>query len=96
MPAKGRGHLTGRTCDACIIEDNDFALLGEAVKDGRIPIVQISVEVVVENKWQPAPLPQRRYANECCLPQQTPSGRNCCMSAHGASSFSLWLKIGDF
>ena len=56
--AQGRygGHLSGRARDACVIGDNDFALLGEAVKDGRIPIVQIAVEVVIENKRQAAPL----------------------------------------
>jgi len=32
------------------ISPGDFALLGEAVKDGRIPIVQIAVEVVVEKQ----------------------------------------------
>src|SRR5258707_3580460 len=54
---EGVGHLTGRACAACIIEDNDFALLSEAVQDARIPIVQITVEVAVENKRQPPPLP---------------------------------------
>src|SRR5258708_28010812 len=91
------GHRTGRACDACIIEDNDFALFSEAVKDGRIPIVQIAVEVVVENKWQPAPLPPTsvRETNAVCL-DKLRRGRNCCMSAHGAILFSLWLKSAIF
>src|SRR5258706_5785409 len=39
---KGGGHLTGRALDACITEDNDLELLGEAVKDRPITIVHIA------------------------------------------------------
>src|SRR5258707_9917593 len=90
---KGGGHLTGRARDACIIEDNDFALLGEAVKDGRIPIVQIAVEVVVEDKRQAAPLAPTpvRETNAVRL-NKLRRGRDCCMSAHGPILFSLLLK----
>src|SRR6266478_4516568 len=47
---EGGGYFTGRAGDACIVEDNDFALFGQAIEDGRIPIVEISVEVVVQDK----------------------------------------------
>src|SRR5260370_1930163 len=53
---EGGGYLTGRAVDAFIVEDNDFALFGQAIEDGRIPIVEIAVEVVVENKRQAAQL----------------------------------------
>src|ERR1700688_2947902 len=94
---KGGGHLSGRACDACVIEDNDFALLGEAVKDGRIPIVQIAVEVVVENKRQAAPLAPTpvRETNAVRL-NKLRWGRDCCMSAHGAILFSLLLTSAIF
>src|SRR6266851_4680865 len=94
---KGGGHLSGRARDACVIEDNDFALLGEAVKDGRIPIVQIAVEVVVENKRKPAPPPPTpvRETNSVRL-NKVRWGRDCCIGAHRAILFSLWLTSAIF
>src|SRR3984957_2855104 len=94
---EGGGHLTGRAGDACIVEYNDFALFGEVVKDGQIPIVQIAVEVVVENKWQPAPLAPTpvRETNAVRL-NKLRWGRDCCIGAHGAILFSLWLKSAIF
>src|SRR2546425_769364 len=51
-----RGHFTSRAGDAGIVEDNDFALLGEAVEDGWVPVVQVASKVLIEDKRQPEPL----------------------------------------
>ena len=61
IPAKVLAHLAGGGGDAGIVEDEDF-VLGQAVKDGRIPVVQVAGEVLVEDDRIPA------------LPAPTPIG----------------------
>src|SRR5580700_5521250 len=53
---KGRWHFTGRTCDTRIIEDDDLTLLGKPVQNRRIPVVEVSGEVLIKDKGQTASL----------------------------------------
>ena len=79
------------------ISPGDFALRSEGIQDGRIPIVQIAVEVVVENRWQPVPLAltPARETNAVRL-NKLRRARNCCIGAHGTILFSLWLTPAIF
>jgi len=54
MACKGRRHFAGRTRDTRIIEDDDLTLLGKPVQNRRIPVVEISGEVLVKHKGQTA------------------------------------------
>ena len=79
------------------ISPGDFALRSEGIQDGRILIVQIAVEVVVENRWQPVPLAltPARETNAVRL-NKLRRGRNFCIGAHGTILFSLWLTPATF
>ena len=46
---KGRRDFAGRTRDTRIIEDDDLTLLGKPVQNCRIPVVEISGEVLVKD-----------------------------------------------
>jgi len=97
MPAKVAGTSPVELATPALLKIMTFALLGEAVKDGRIPIVQISVEVVVENKWQPAPLPPTsvRETNAVCL-NKLRRGRNCLYECSRCDPLFFVVEIGDF
>src|SRR6266403_2003197 len=53
---KGRRHFAGRARDARIIEDDDLTLLGKPVQNRRIPVVEVSGEVLIKHKRQTASL----------------------------------------
>src|SRR3977135_2767625 len=46
---KGRRHFAGRTRDTRIIEDDDLTLLGQPVQNRRIPVVEVSGEMLVKD-----------------------------------------------
>src|SRR5712692_5723849 len=80
---KGRGHFTGRTRDTRIVEDDDLTLFGKPVQNRRIPVVEISGEVLVKDKGQitslaPAPISE---ANTVSL-NKLRRNRYCCIGAH--------------
>src|SRR3989442_14844384 len=81
---KRRRHFAGRTRDTRIIEDNDLTILGKPIQKRRVPVVEISGEVLVKDKGQttslaPAPISE---ANTVGLNKL---GGNCrrCIRAHG-------------
>src|SRR2546427_11531242 len=80
---KGRRHFAGRTCDTRIIEDDDLTLLGKPVQNRRIPVVEVSGEVLVKDKGQTASLTPAPISETNTVGLNKLSG-NCrrCRSAH--------------
>src|SRR5439155_5108812 len=77
---KGRRHFAGRTRDTRIVEDDDLTLFGKPVQNRGIPVVEISGEVLVEDKGQtislaPAPISE---ANTISL-NKLRRNRYCCI-----------------
>src|SRR5882757_1174106 len=80
---KGRRHFAGRTRDTRVVEDDDLTLFGKPVQNRRIPVVEISGEVLVKDKGQtasltPAPISK---ANTGSL-NKLRRNRYCCIGAH--------------
>jgi len=80
---KGRRHFAGRTRDTRIIEDDDLTLLGKPVQNRRIPVVEVSGEVLVKDKGQAASLAPAPISKTNAVGLDKLSG-NCrrCISAH--------------
>ncbi len=80
---KGRWHFAGRTCDTRIIEDDDLTLLGKPVQNRRIPVVEVSGEVLVKDKGQTASLTPAPISEADAVGFNKLRG-NCsrCVSAH--------------
>src|SRR4029077_1578072 len=80
---KGRRHFAGRTRDTRIIEDDDLTLLGKPVQNRRIPVVEVSSEVLVKDKRQTASLAPAPISESNSVGLNKLSG-NCrrCISAH--------------
>src|SRR5258705_4269730 len=80
---KGRRHFAGRTRDTRIIEDDDLTLLGKPVQNRRIPVVEVSGEVLVKDKGQAASLAPAPIGKTNAVGLDKLSG-NCrrCISAH--------------
>src|ERR1700736_6701467 len=96
---KGRRHFAGRTRDTRIIEDDDLTLLGKTVQNRRIPVVEVSGEVLVKDKGQtaslaPAPISE---ANAVGLNKLSGNCRRCvgahCLVLPRNDQRSVWLPI---